>query len=178
VSAADELVVTGPHPLPEAHPGPVDALDSLWLAVTRAGGAVGFPADAPAADVRAAAVDSVADVRAGRKQLIVLEAGPALVGTVFVERAVGPVVRHRGLVSKLMVHPHLQGRGWGTVLLDAAAAHASALGLEQLQLTTRGGTPLPAYYAGRGWTQVGLIPGALRVGPDDVRDEHWFQLRL
>ncbi|GAA5118617.1 hypothetical protein [Pseudonocardia adelaidensis] len=29
-----------------------------------------------------------------------------------------------------------------------------------------------------GWTPVGVFPDALLIGPDDLRDEHWFQLRL
>jgi hypothetical protein len=45
-------------------------------------------------------------------------------------------------------------------------------------LSARGGTSLPEFYVEQGWTQVGLFPDALRVGPDDLRDEHWFQLRL
>jgi GNAT superfamily N-acetyltransferase len=100
------------------------------------------------------------------------------VGTVFLRRGDRPVIRHRADVLKLMVHPDLQGRGWGKALLDAAVAHATELGLEQLLLSARGGTSLPAFYAKQGWTQVGLFPDALRIGPDDLRDEHWFQLRL
>jgi hypothetical protein len=59
-------------------------------------------------------------------------------------------------------------------LLAAAERHAAALGVEQLMLTTRGGTRLPAFYAGLGWTEVGVFPGQLRIGPGDVRDERWF----
>ncbi|GAA4676184.1 hypothetical protein GCM10023215_05380 [Pseudonocardia yuanmonensis] len=81
--------------------------------MTRAGGAVGFPADAPEADIRALAEATAAEVRAGT-----------------------------------------------------------------LHLSARGGTGLPAWYAARGWTEVGRFPGALRLGPDDVRDEHWFQREI
>jgi acetyltransferase len=170
-------VIDGPH-LVEVGPGTADALATLWLAVTRAGGAVGFPADAPEADVRAAAERVVEDVRAGRERLIAIESDGDLLGTVFLQSGRNPVRQHRADVKRLMVHPELQGRGWGKALLDAAVAHATDLGLQQLLLSTRGGTSLPEFYAKQGWTQVGVFPDALLIGPGDVRDEHWFQLRL
>jgi acetyltransferase len=97
---------------------------------------------------------------------------------VFLRPGVGPRFAHRADVVRLMVHPSAQGRGLGRALLDAAVAHARALGFEQLLLSTRGGTTLPAFYAALGWTEVGVFPAALHLGGDDRRDEHWFQLRL
>jgi acetyltransferase len=171
-------VINAPCPVDEVRPGMATELATLWTAVTRADGAVGFAADAPEEDIRAAAEQLIEDVRAGRQQLIALETDGELAGTVFLRRGDRAVVGHRADVLKLMVHPGLQGRGWGKALLDAAVAHATAIGLEQLLLSTRGGTSLPEFYVKQGWTQVGLFPGALRIGPDDLRDEHWFQLRL
>ena len=107
-----------------------------------------------------------------------LTAGDPLVGTVFLRPGAVPLFAHRADVLRLMVHPARQGEGVGRALLDAAVARARALGLEQLLLSTRGGTDLPAYYARLGWTEVGVFPDALQLGPDDRRDEHWFQMRL
>jgi acetyltransferase len=171
-------VTCGPRLVSEVGPATVASLGTLWTAVTRAGGAVGFVADAPEEDIRASAERVVEDVRAGRERLIALESDGALLGTVFLRGGGHATRRHRADVKRLMVHPDLQGRGWGKALLDAAVAHATAIGLEQLLLSARGGTTLPEYYARQGWTPVGLFPGALRMGPDDLRDEHWFQLRL
>jgi acetyltransferase len=173
-------VITGPHLVREVRPGTASALAALWLAVTRAGGAVGFVPDSSEDEVRAAAEAAVADVRDGRAEMLALSAGEELAGAVFLRRRVGPRVAHRADVVRLMVHPDQQGRGYGKALLDAAVAHATTLGLEQLLLSARGGTGLPDFYTGQGWTQVGLFPGALRLGPgpDDLRDEHWFQMRL
>lgn len=171
-------MTSGPRLLAEVGPETVTALGTLWTAVTRAGGAVGFVADAPEEDIRASAGRVVEDVRAGRERLIALESGGDLLGTVFLRGGRHATRQHRADVKRLMVHPDLQGRGWGKALLDAAVAHATAIGLQQLLLSARGGTALPGYYAKQGWTPVGVFPDALRMGPDDLRDEHWFQLRL
>ncbi|WP_219419505.1 GNAT family N-acetyltransferase [Pseudonocardia nigra] len=178
MTAAAEAFVGGPHLLHEVHPETATALGTLWLAVTRAGGAVGFAPDAPEDEIHAAAEQAIEDVRAERQQLIVIGADDVFIGTVFLRRGAGPVVAHRATVLRLMVHPDLQGRGWGKALLDAAVAHATDLGLEQLRLSVRGGTDLLTFYPKLGWTEVGVFPAALRLGPGDVRDEHWFQLQL
>ncbi len=178
IGQSDGPPVTGPHLIREVHPGLAGAVGSLWLAVTRAGGAIGFTRDAPEPAVRAAAEVAVGDVRAGFEHLLALGSGQAVVGTVSVVPGPSRVSAHRGTVVRLMVHPDLHGRGWGGRLLDAVVAHSRSLGLEQLLLSARSGTPLPAYYAARGWTEVGRWPGAVRVGPGDDRDEVWFQLRI
>ncbi len=45
------------------------------------------------------------------------------------------------------------------------------LGLEQLHLAVRGGEGLEDFYSRLGWREVGRWPGALRLAPDDTRDE-------
>jgi acetyltransferase len=171
-------VTSGPRLVSEVGPATAISLGTLWTAVTRAGGAVGFAADAPEEDIRASAEQAVEDVRVGREQLFAVDARGELAGVVFLRRGPKATVQHRADVVRLMVHPDLQGRGWGKALLDAVVAHATTIGLEQLLLSTRGGTSLPEFYVKQGWTQVGLFPDALRIGPGDLRDEHWFQLRL
>jgi acetyltransferase len=177
-SASDPLA-SGPRRVTDPGPDAVAELGGLWLAVTRAGGAVGFVWHAPAAQLWAAAAAVVEDVRAGRQQMFEIRtAAGSLAGTVFLRRGVGTVFEHRADVLRLMVHPDLQGHGGGRALLTAAVEHAGSWGLELLLLSTRGGTELPALYQRLGWTRVGVVPGGLRLGPDDVRDEHWFVLHL
>ncbi len=88
--------------------------------------------------------------------------------------------RGRGPLARLIVRPDAQGCGLGRTLLGAAVTHARDLGLEHLLLAVRGGTALPGFYAAQGWTEVGVFRDALRLGPgpEDLRDEHWFQLVL
>jgi len=166
----------GPTAAPVHDPtGLEDRFADLWVAVTRAGGAVGFAPDAPEAEIRELAARTLAQVRAQRLHMVALD---GLAGVVFLQPGAGPVVAHRATVLRLMVRPELQGRGLGGLLLDAAVERGRELGFDQLLLSARGGTGLPEFYSHLGWTEVGRFPRALRVGPGDVRDEHWFQLDL
>ncbi|MCA1190670.1 GNAT family N-acetyltransferase [Saccharopolyspora sp. 6V] len=150
----------------------------LWRAVVRAGGAIGFPVDAPAELVAEAAAGELRDVGSGRQELLVERDGGLLVGMVLVCGKEGQVFRHRAEVRKLIVHPGWQRGGIGRRLLARAVERARDLGFRQLVLATRGGTHLPEFYRRQGWAEVGRFPAALQVAPGDFRDEHWFQREL
>ena len=51
-------------------------------------------------------------------------------------------------------------------------------GWEFLSLTARGGTGVDAFYRRLGYTEVGRLPGAVRVAPGDDRDEILLACRL
>lgn len=165
------------HVVADPGTGLAEAFASLWVEVTRAGGAVGFPADAPETDIRALAARTVDDVRAGTLKMVVAGEPSQLLGVVFLRPGTGPVVSHRAEMIRLMVAPDAQGSGLGTMLIDAAIRLAGDLGLDQLLASARGGTGLPGFYVARGWTEVGCFPAALRVG-GELRDEHWLQFRI
>jgi GNAT superfamily N-acetyltransferase len=87
--------------------------------------------------------------------------------------------RHWRTVYRVQVDPAWQGDGLGTSLMAAAADYArDALGLEALTLMTRSGTGAERFYKRCGYREVGRIPGAIRVGPNDNRDEVHFWLDL
>ena len=48
-------------------------------------------------------------------------------------------------------------------------------GREFLLLTVRGATGTEAFYAGLGYTEVARLPGILRLGPGDDREEIWMR---
>ncbi len=144
-----------------------DALADLWLAVTRAGGAVGFVPNSPAVEIRARTAAVLDEVQSGRELLLAVDDGAGLAGSVFLRPGRGPRKEHGAEVARLMVRPDTQGRGLGRVLLGAAVAHARDLGLEHLLLAVRGGTTLPTFYAAQGWTEVGC--SATRCGWGRVR---------
>ena len=50
--------------------------------------------------------------------------------------------------------------------------------LEFLHLGARGGTGVDAFYRGLGYTEVGRVPGAIRVAPGDDREEILLVHRL
>lgn len=87
--------------------------------------------------------------------------------------------RHWRTVYRVQVDPAYQGAGLGTSLMAAAARYAGdSLGLEALTLMTRSGTGAERFYKRCGYREVGRIPGAIRVGPGDDRDEVHFWIDL
>jgi GNAT superfamily N-acetyltransferase len=151
---------------------------STWVAVTDAGGAVGFtpPADIEAiADVLDGALQAVSS---GRDALGILRRGDEAVGMGFLVDRGSALQRHWRTVLRVMVRPELQGAGAGGLLLEGLHGVARELSLEQLRLTVRGGTGVERFYERFGYVVVGRHPGALRLAPGDDRDEIMMVTRL
>ncbi|GAA3337516.1 hypothetical protein GCM10020358_14060 [Amorphoplanes nipponensis] len=89
-----------------------------------------------------------------------------------------PLKAHWRVLKRVMVDPASQGRGYGGALMREAAAVATRLGLAGLQVTVRDGHGLDRFYRGLGFREVGRVPGALRIGPGDDRDELFMWLDL
>lgn len=159
-------------------PGLRDQLLRMWVDVTNAGGAVGFTAPADVSAV-AGTLDAALDrVAAGTDLLGILRQGGDVVGMGFLVDGGSPLRRHWRTILRLMVRPELQGRGAGRLLLEGLHGTAADLGLEQLMLTTRGGTGVEGFYERCGYTVVGRHPGAIRLAPGDDRDELFLTFRL
>jgi GNAT superfamily N-acetyltransferase len=144
---------------------------ALWADVANAGGAVGFAGSVSRDEVRAFAAPAFAGVAEGYDHLLVGYADEALAGLLFLVSQRFALAAHWRTVKRLMVHPSLQGRGYGAALLREAEAVARRLGCEALHLTVREGTGVERFYLARGYREVGRLPGALRVAPGDDRDE-------
>ncbi|MER8230854.1 GNAT family N-acetyltransferase [Streptomyces sp. NPDC094049] len=82
----------------------------------------------------------------------------SLTGVVTLVRAGTANGRHRGEISRLLVHRSARGRGLGRALLAEAEAHAAATGLTLLVLDTQTDSPAERLYRGAGWTAAGTIP--------------------
>jgi GNAT superfamily N-acetyltransferase len=89
-----------------------------------------------------------------------------------------PLRRHWATVLRVQVHPGHQGQGLGRVLMGGVHDIARARGLEFVHLGARGGTGVDAFYRGLGYTEVGRVPGAIRVAPGDDREEILLVHRL
>ncbi|MFD9127723.1 GNAT family N-acetyltransferase [Kitasatospora sp. NPDC059571] len=167
---------------PDLTPGLRAEIVDLWTAVSNAGGAVGFVPPVTAERVRPTAERQFAGLApAGPDRLLVgRESGSGrLAAVVFFESQRFDLMEHWRMLKRVMVHPDLQGRGYGAELLAEAERAARAWGLAGLRLTLRGGHGLEKFYGRSGYTEVGRVPGAIRVGPGDDRDDvtMWLELR-
>jgi GNAT superfamily N-acetyltransferase len=151
---------------------------TCWTDVTNAGGAVGFVAPVTEDDV-APVLDRLLDgVRSGRDVLAVLAVDGATAGFAALVGSSSPLRRHWATVLRVQVHPSRQGQGLGRVLMAGVHDIARDRGLEFLHLGARGGTGIDGFYRGLGYTEVGRVPGAIRVAPGDDRAEILLVHRL
>jgi GNAT superfamily N-acetyltransferase len=172
----DELAQTTPHfarltPAQADDPALYDDLLDTWVTVIDAGGAVGFTAPANRDAVARALHGHLERVRSGRDALGILRAGERAVGMGFLVEGGSPLRRHWRTVLRVMVRPEFQGTGAGRLLLEGLHDVATALGLEQLLLSVRGGTGIEGFYARLGYVEIGRHPAAIRLAPGDDRDE-------
>jgi len=148
-------------------------LIGCWIAVTNSGGAAGFPFP----PVQDNDVAPVADKLLGRlhpqhSRLITARFDDVLAGWVVLNHDPYRLIRHWGTVNHLQTHPEFRGRGVGSALMGELRKIArNDVGLEQLHLAARGEEGLEDFYSRLGWREVGRWPGALRLAPDDTRDE-------
>ncbi len=147
------------------------ALLACWTEVSNAGGAVGFVPPVTEDDVEPVLDALLGRVAQGREQLVVVQVGGELAGWAVLSLSVSPLRRHWATVLRVQVHPARQGQGLGRVLMTGVHDAARALGLEMLHLTVRGGYGLEGFYAGLGYREFGRMPGAIRLGPGDDREE-------
>lgn len=148
-----------------------DRIVALWVDATNAGGAVGFVAPVTTDEVRGTADPTFAGVTDGPDRLLVGYADDRLVAVlIFCDRRF-TLEAHWCVLQRVMVHPDMQGRGYGVALMRQAERIARAAGWEALQVTVRGGLGLERFYQRCGFHEVGRLPGALRLAPGDDRDE-------
>jgi len=151
-----------------------------WVDVSNAGGAVGFP-DLPvsAADVQPTLDALVADLAPQHAGLLTAHVRGALAGWLALARPRSRLAGHWGSVTRVQTAPAFRGTGVGTLLMaEVARCAAQDWGLDHLVLTVRGGTGTERFYERLGWREHGRHPRALRLGPDDLRDEIQLWLPL
>ena len=141
------------------------------MAVTNAGGAVGFAAGVTAAQVRTLAEPAFGRVRDGIDDLVVAFRDERPVGMGFLATNDLALHAHWGTVKRLQRHPAARASGVGAALLSGLEDAARARGLERLVLTVRGGTGREGFYAAQGYRVVAVLPGRIQLEPGDLRDE-------
>ncbi|MDI3407574.1 GNAT family N-acetyltransferase [Streptomyces cavernicola] len=154
----------------------------LWADVTNAGGAVGFVPPVTAEAVRPEWLKHLQSMADGRTKLLVgYDEEGTVAATAFLTLNSHRLMRHWLWLYTVMLHPSHQGKGEGRALMAAAAdadAARSLDGIEGVRLTCRGGLGLERFYESCGYKEVGRVPSAIRVAPDDDRDDVTMWLPL
>ncbi|MDG4785271.1 GNAT family N-acetyltransferase [Micromonospora sp. WMMD1102] len=150
----------------------------LWTEVTNAGGAVGFVDPVTEDEVRPTALAALREAADGPDHLLVGYRGDELVALLFLTDNRFHLKAHWCVLKRVMVRPTRQGNGYGQALLREAEQVARKAGREALHLTVRDGQGVQDFYRRLGYREVGRLPGALRVGPADDRDEIQMWLPL
>ena len=156
----------------------VARMTQIWIDVTNAGGSVGGVAPADEEQLRPVIEDALGRVEAGKDHMVLASLGDRVVGFGFLSFRPGPLFRHWATVKRLQVDPAVQRKGYGGAILDELGRVARELGLEALHLTVRGGTGTEGFYEGHGYKEIVRIPDAIRLAPDDTREEIYMIARL
>jgi GNAT superfamily N-acetyltransferase len=120
---------------PPLNPALRERIVALWVAVTNAGGAVGFVAPTSADEVRPVAEAAFAGVEHGPDRLLVGRDDGELVAMLFMIDNRFRLKDHWRLLKRVMVEPGSQGRGYGRALMREAEAVARTMSLAALQVT-------------------------------------------
>jgi GNAT superfamily N-acetyltransferase len=151
----------------------------VWIRASDAGGAIGFAEPVGPAEI-APLVDIELTAAAAGTSMIgaVRDAAGVPVAFAVIRLSTSPVQRHWGDLLRVMVDPAYQDRGVGRRLVTGMHGLGRDLGLRQLHLTARSGLGLERFYAGLGYAEFGRHPDAIKVGPEEFRDEIHMVTRL
>lgn len=165
---------------PVVDPSLRDGILALWADVSNAGGAVGFVPPVGLDDIRPALDEHLAGVaRGGCRLLVAHDEGGEVAATAFLTHNTHRLQLHWVWAYTVMVHPRLQGKGYGRELMAATEAAARSIGnIDAIRLTCRGGHGLERFYASCGYKEVGRVPGGIRVALGDDRDDVTMLLPL
>jgi ribosomal protein S18 acetylase RimI-like enzyme len=137
-------------------------LHALLRDAVESGASIGFMVPLPETVVADYWTETLAEVTAGRRVLLVARAAGRIVGSVQLELAQRPNSRHRAEVQKLLVlRAHRRG-GLGAALLAAAEDQARRHGRTLLVLDTSASGPALGLYDRSGYIRAGGIPGYAR----------------
>ncbi len=148
-----------------------EAMLRMWVAVNDAGGAVGFVPGATAEDVAPVLDRYIARMEQEGVVCVALNSPMGeLLGFGFVVGSTGMLMGHGASLERVMTDPERRGANLGALLMAGLHRAARARGVELVTLDYRGGTGLGEFYTRYGYTEVGRVPGAIRVAPGDERD--------
>ena len=148
-----------------------EAMLDMWVRVNDAGGAVGFLPGTDRGEVELVLDGYVAWMGRGDTVCVSLNSPLGdLLGFGFVVGSTGALMGHTANIERIMTDPDLRGTNHGALLVAGLHRAARERGVEIVTLDYRGGTGLGEFYAKYGYSEVGRVPGAVRVAPGDDRD--------
>ena len=104
--------------------------------------------------------------------------GDHVLGAIHLARATAANGRHRAEIRRFVVAEGTRGQGVGRALMDTAVAHARALGLRLLWLSTHAGTDADRIYPRLGWTRSGEIPDYAVLPNGELAANAFYFLKL
>jgi GNAT superfamily N-acetyltransferase len=131
-------------------------LAELLIDAIEGGASLGFPSGVEPEVARQYWLGVADGIEKGRNVLLV--AGGPIVGTVHLQFSSFPNGRHRGEVSKLLVHSAARNQGLATRLMEAVEREAVRRGKTLLILDTQTGSGAEYLYRKLGWESAGVIP--------------------
>lgn len=148
-----------------------EAMLRMWVSVNDAGGAVGFVPGATAEDVAPVLDGYIARMEQGATVCVALNSPLGeLLGFGFVVGSTGRLMGHGANLERIMTDPERRGVNLGALLVAGLHRAARERDIELVTLDYRGGTGLGEFYTRYGYTEVGRVPGAIRMAPGDDRD--------
>lgn len=155
-----------------------DELGKLLSDAVNGGESLGFMPPLDRDHAWAYWVDVARSVAAGAIQLLVLEEGGELIGTVQLHEAERANASHRAEVAKLLVRSLDRQRGHGRRLMLAVQDLARQRGRTTLVLDTRLGDPSARLYQALGWVKTGDVPFYARSADGSLHTTRFYHLIL
>lgn len=153
---------------------PVTADEALYAdvhrvvaAVAALGGAVGWLAEPPRAEVDSWLDGLLVQVRTGRARLLVVRRGGRVAALGYWVRLAGVVFEHNAELRKVMTHPGARRSGLARRVVRTLVEDARRAAVEVLVLDVRGNNHAALdLYASEGFTVYGRLPDFVAVGPE------------
>jgi len=155
-----------------------DELGRLLCDSVNGGASVGFLLPLDRDHAWAYWMDVSRGIATGAVQLLVLEQGDELVGTVQLREAHRTNGRHRAEVAKLMVRSLYRQQGHGRQLMLAVQALARGRGRTTLVLDTRSGDRAERLFVALGWVKSGEVPAFARNADGSLHAATFYHLIL
>jgi ribosomal protein S18 acetylase RimI-like enzyme len=163
-----------------APPRPEDiaGLTVLLRDAVEGGASIGFMLTTSEAELAGFWHDTFAEVRAGKRIVIVARDGGKIVGTVQLALAGKPNSKHRAELQKLLVFRAQRGQGLGCALIDAAEAAARSHDRTLIVLDTSATGNALGVYRRCGYIRAGVIPRYARDPDGPLIDTAFYYKEL